>query len=196
MRLWHHATDTESPFTIFCRQDEASIGFHFGSHPAARERHAIMHRMEDPTIRPTLGFMVSTLVRLRSPLRMRDKFCWDLDQVTSELVAQDVIDGATEETILDAADTQALFAAIELAGHDGILYANETEGVHDGRSDSVLVWRASSIRSVHCACFDLDDPRLCPTMARSDDDVLWWRRNEDDIERWKRAFVRTERIAA
>lgn len=195
VRLWHHATDVDAPFTIFCRQDEASIGFHFGSHPAARERHAIMHRMVDPAIRRNLGFMIPVLVRFRNPLRMHDKLCWDLDRVTSDLVAKNVIDEATEETILIAADTQALFAAIELAGHDAILYPNETEGVHDDQSESVLVWRASAIRSVHCVAFVDDDPRLCPSMTPNEEDVSWWRSNEDGIDRWIRALARTGRIA-
>lgn len=47
VRLWHHATDVERPFAIFARQDEGSIGFHFGTHSAAMERHRIMFPMID-----------------------------------------------------------------------------------------------------------------------------------------------------
>lgn len=188
VRLWHHATDVDESFCIFARQDEASIGFHFGTHAAASERHRIMFRMADPDDRPGCGLMLSALVRTARPLRLRDRHCWDMDQVTSDLVEIGLIDESLEDEILGSADTQAIFAAIERGGYDAVLYANETEGCHDGGQDSIMVWRAAQIRSVHATGFEIDDPRLCPSLSPTPEEWQWWEENERGIDQWLRQF--------
>jgi hypothetical protein len=188
VRLWHHATDVQKPFCIFARQDEASIGFHFGTHAAASERHRIMFRMADPEDRSSQGLMLAALVRTARPLRLRDRHCWDMDQVTSDLMELGLIDVETEDEILGSADTQAIFAAIERGGYDAVLYANETEGCHDGRQDSIMVWRAAQIRSVHARSFEIDDPRLCPSLSPTPEEWQWWEENERGIDQWLRHF--------
>ena len=195
-RLWHHATDVAEPFAIFCRQDEASIGFHFGTHAAARDRHAIMFRMGDPELRDLEGFMLSVVVRYRNALRLPDKHCWDLDQVTAELVSRDLLDPNSEDMILGTCDTQPVLAAIEAAGYDAILYPNETEGRDDPERDSLLVWRASQIRSVHASSFVEGCPLLCPTLVASVEEVSWWRDNERGIDEWLPRLRRLPDIAA
>ena len=184
VRLWHHATDAPEPFAIFSRQDEGSFGFHFGTHAAACGRHAIMFRMGDPDLRASEGSMLSVLVRYRNALRLPDKYCWDLDQVTGDLVELGLLDPDREQAILDACDTQPVFAAIEAAGYDAVLYPNETEGRDDDNRDSLMVWRASQIRSVHAAAFIEGCPRLCPTLTPTDVEDAWWRHNEQGIDEW------------
>jgi len=99
-----------------------------------------------------------------------------------------LIDGETEDEILASADTQAIFAAIERGGYDAVLYANETEGCHDGRQDSIMVWRAAQIRSVHATAFEIDDPRLCPSLSPTPEEWQWWEENERGIDQWLRHF--------
>jgi hypothetical protein len=190
VRLWHHATDVDEPFSIFARQDEGSIGFHFGTRSAARERHRIMFRMQDPLGRHHGGYMLAVLVRHSRALRLPDKHAWDMDQVTSELVARGLIGEEQEEEILDSCDVQALFGAVEVTGYDAILYPNETEGLHDGSSDSVLVWRACQIKSVHAASFSADDPRLCPSLSPTPEEWQWWEENERGLDEWTQRFTK------
>lgn len=188
VRLWHHATDVDEPFSIFARQDEGSIGFHFGTHAAACERHRIMFRMGDPAERHQDGYMLSVLVRCQRPLRVPDKYSWDMDEVASELVHRGLLEGDEEDEILESCDIHSLFAAIERAGHDAILYPNETEGCNDGRQDSILVWRAAQIRSVHASHFVSGDPRLCPSLSSTPEEWQWWTENERGIDQWLRHF--------
>lgn len=134
------------------------------------------------------------LVRFKKALRLQDMHCWDMDQVTSALIEQRIIDGAQEDEILASCDTQALFAAIEAAGYDAVLYQNETEGRLDAHSDSLLVWRARQIKSVHASSFLEGDPRLCPTLPIGADEKHWWEGNERDLETWLRLFVSRRKV--
>lgn len=192
VRVCHHATEAARPFAVFRRQDEGSVGFHFGSLAAAADRHAAMGRPDAPGHDTT----VSVLIRTRNPLRLRDRHTWDLRDVAGELLSLGVVGEEAAEEIARSADTQAVFAAVELGGHDCAVYANETEGAADGRADSVMTWRASSVRSIHCAAFDEADPRLCPRMEASRRDLEEWRENEDGIDRWKALFAEMKGIDA
>ena len=190
IHLWHHATDVEEPFSIFARHDEGSIGFHFGSQAAARERHQIMFRMEAPETRREKGYMISAVVRYRRALRMADQYCWDIKRVASELATRQIIDEQQEEAILDSDDPQALFAALEACGYDAVIYSNEVEGLNDQKGDSLLIWRACQIRSVHAQAFIEKDPRLCPGLHSGIKEWQMWQENERGIDRWLQHFRR------
>ncbi len=62
------------------------------------------------------------LVRAEKPLRMSDHYTRSLRSMADELVELGVIDDDEYDTIVDSCDCTPVFAAIERAGHDAVLY--------------------------------------------------------------------------
>lgn len=143
----YHATDCS--FAIFAHSND--FGFHFGPIEAANTR--CTHIGDDGAeVR-----VMPVYLRIENPLRIRDCFTWDLRNMVGEAAELGAIAPEVAEHILESDDGDNLFkAALENAGHDGIVYSNVTEG----GGDSYLVWRAEQIKSVFAADFSADSPFL------------------------------------
>jgi len=169
---WYHGTDA-APFNVFSRWDEFSIGFHFGGPEAAQARVAAIAEGLDAGAEGCAVMQV--ICRARNPLRLRDHYTWGFDRLAGELVDLGVIDDETGDAIVDTCDDSYVFAALEAAGHDCILYANECE-FKERQTDSLIVWRAELLKSPLAASFDPEDPRLLPQHPADDGDMGAWRR--------------------
>lgn len=186
--VWFHGTDAEEDFNVFTRWDESSIGFHFGSAPTAFGRLTSILSVDEMDIREGLR-VLPVYCRAERPLRLRDHHTWRLDRVADELYDLGLASEAVVEEIAAGCDEYLLFAAIEAAGHDCVIYANETESA-GRRDDSLIVWRPELIKGIHAAGFDRDDPRILPQRPVATDDLEAWRDNA-------RCLVKAaERIAA
>lgn len=177
-RVWHHGTDADD-FNVFTRWDDASIGFHFGDLQTAQSRLATIYRMAEETE----GSIIPVLCRAANPLRLRDQFMWDLDDVAAALLAAGVLQSEDEvDFVVDSASVTMMFAAIEAAGHDCIVYRNLCEGDVAEGSDSLLVWRAEMLKHVDADAFDPEDPRILPQKPASEDDLGHWQQTAEEIE--------------
>lgn len=180
--LWYHASDAQKPFAIFCNSDEGSIGYHAGTHEAALHRHNEIFRMEDPRKRPWEGYLLPLIIRHRKAYRVSDLYDWRLDKLTSHLIEDGIITEFQEDQILKYCDPLGAFAALEVAGFDAILYANQCEGVKG--EDSILVWRPENIRLAHAQAFHERSPLLCPSLRPSKWELTHWDNHSCDISEW------------
>jgi hypothetical protein len=141
--VWLHGLYPDVTFNIFAEWGEASLGFHAGGVIAATKRIEQING-DLPDDEKMSGTLMPVLVRAEKPLRMSDHHTWSLRSMADELVEPGVIEDDEYDTIVDSCDCTHVFAAIERAGHDAVLYANITEGAReDGRDeDGLCVWRA------------------------------------------------------
>lgn len=169
-QIWHHGTDADE-FNVFTRWDDASIGFHFGTLEAAKHRTDIIYRMSETNG----GTIIPVLCRAQRPLRLRDQFMWEQDDVARALLNAGVLKSQDEvDFVIDDASEAMIFAAIEAAGYDCVVYKNECET--DGKSsDSLMVWRAELLKHPEASRFDLDDPRLLPQKMAAEKDIKRWK---------------------
>ncbi|MBY3433032.1 hypothetical protein HFN89_02410 [Rhizobium laguerreae] len=185
----YHGTDTGADFNIFARTEESSIGFHFGDLAAAHKRIDNMTSGEEVG---AWGAVIPVYCNARNPLRLMDHHTWDIADVCSELFDLEIVNADQYDRIVDSYNEYSLFAAIELAGHDCVVYSNQTE--HGGTpSDSVIVWRAESIKGAYSGGFDLNDPGLVPGIEHDPEDYECWesvREQIDDYKNQLRALVR------
>lgn len=172
--VWYHGTDWLEPFNVFSRWDEASIGFHFGTREVANYRVADMFRMGPPG--EAEATVIPVICRARNPLRLPDLYCWGQQEIASALFEAGVLRSEEEwDHVVDSCSEEAIFAALEEAGYDAVVYGNECEHKEEV-TDSILVWRAELLRSPFARSFDPDDPRLLPdhpTPADEGDLAMW-----------------------
>ena len=182
-RLWFHASDADAPFAVFCKTDEASIGFHAGHRSAALYRHADIFRHEDVETRDQWGYLLPLIIRHRNAFHMPDAYDWRIDKVTDRLFEAGLLSEREEEAILQMPDPLAVFAVLERSGYDAIIYPNQCEGLKG--EESILVWRAENMRLAHALRFDEGSPCLCPSLIPEDWELARWREDADDIHDWK-----------
>lgn len=155
-RVWLHGTDF-ADFNVFCRNEEFSLGYHFGGVEAANARLKDIFGDELPEADASI---IPVICRGKNPLRLKDHYTWSFRNVVSELVDLGVITDDEADLMMDLGDN-GLFAAIELAGYDCVVYLNRCEHKEEA-TDSLMVWRANLLKSPFASSFDLDDPRLMP----------------------------------
>ena len=184
----YHGTDIQDPFNIFTRwEGEASIGFHFGTKEVANSRITEIFRMESPEERG--GIIIPVLCRARNPLRLPDQYMWDQWDVASALYKAGVLANEDEvEFVADSCSAEMLFAAIEEAGYDCVVYGNECEHKPEV-TDSFVLWRSEFLKSPYAAGFDLADPRLLPQNPTPDADFREWERLSRDIDDQRRKLA-------
>jgi len=134
-RIWFHGSDAEADFNVFASWDEAGRGFHFSTLASAHGRLAIINRMGPPDER-LIGRLIPAVARARNPLRLRDHHAWRIDSVAEELASLGVVTPAVAESLQTDGEAASLFAALEMAGHDAVVYANAVEG--DPGADSLM----------------------------------------------------------
>jgi hypothetical protein len=179
--VFYHGTDTGSDFNIFARTDESSIGFHFGDLIAA---HVRLDNMVHPGDRGNWGAVIPVICNARTPLRLTDHFTWSIDNVCGELHDLGIVDDHQHDLIMHSCSEYALFAAIELAGYDCIVYSNDTE--HAGTpADSLIVWRAEMVKGAYAGSFDRNDPGLVPGIAHDPEDFECWDSVKEEIDDFK-----------
>jgi len=175
-RIWYHGTDVE-PFNIFTRWEEASIGFHFGCEETAADRLRMILEVADKE----QGAIIPVICRASRPLRLRDQFMWGQHSVAHALFSVGVLNSQDEiDFIVESGRDSMIFAALEDAGYDAIIYKNECEGPGKNQ-DSLLVWRAELLKSPDAASFDFDDPRLLPQKPAPKADYRRWEVLSDEI---------------
>ncbi|MGY3581433.1 hypothetical protein ACVIGB_000497 [Bradyrhizobium sp. USDA 4341] len=173
--VWYHGTDAPEDFNIFTTWGEGSIGFHFGSAPTASARLGATRLPGDPDDIEACR-IIPVYCRAQRPLRLKDHHCWRIDRVAAELADLGLVNTEIEDYIADGCDEFAVFAAIEAAGFDSVIYANETES--EGRlDDSLLIWRPELVKSIFASRFNVDDPRILPAHPER------WRSR--DLQRWQ-----------
>lgn len=180
--MWFHATDNDQPFSIFCKSDEGSIGFHAGTLEAALHRHRQIYRVIGQERAQNEGYILPLLIRYTKAFEMDDQYDWRLDKITGQLIERDILSEQEEDWILGRCDTQSIFGALERAGYDAILYPNECEGRKG--DTSIITWRAENIKSANAASFKAGSPLLCPTLVPSEWEWRAWEENTWEIEQW------------
>ncbi|MCS4090004.1 hypothetical protein [Rhizobium sp. BK176] len=177
----YHGTDTGSDFNIFARTEEGSIGFHFGDLAAAHKRIDNMTHGDDAG---AWGAVIPVYCNARRPLRLMDHHTWDIANVCGELFDLGIVNADQHDLIVNGYNEYALFAAIEMAGYDCVVYTNETE--HAGTPyDSVIVWRAETVKGAYAGSFDRDDPGLVPSIDHDPDDFECWETVKEEIDDYK-----------
>lgn len=182
--VFYHATDTDADFNIFARTDESSIGFHFGDLATAHRR----LEQVDPEGDGLWGAIIPVVCNARKPLRLTDHHTWATRNVLGELYDMGIVNDAQFDFVEDSCDQYALFAAIELAGYDSVVYANETEGGEE-RTDSLIVWRAEALKGAYASRFDRADPGLVPGGPHVDEDFACWASVPGELEGFRAALV-------
>lgn len=175
--VWHHGTDAE-PFNIFAFAEEGSIGFHFGT------RETAIARLEDIDA-DVDARVIEVYCRAKRPLRLQDHFTWSLRSVVGELEDLGILVGDEGDEIIESCDDDLLFAYIERAGYDCIVYDNETER----NGDSLLVWRQELIKAVGSARFDKNDPRIDPSAETDEEDWTLHRNWTEGLDRAVQALA-------
>lgn len=178
--MFFHGTDVHDPFNVFTRFEDQSLGFHFGSVEAANDRLDQIFRMAPPD--ENEGIVIPVHCRARNPLRMDDLYTWGQGSVVRALVEAGVAGEDEEEFLEDSACAEMLFAALEEAGYDCIVYRNLCEAETNAH-DSILVWRAELLKSPYSQDFALDDPRLLSQNETAESDLSDWGYVADCIER-------------
>jgi hypothetical protein len=178
-----HGTDVHEPFNIFTRFEDQSLGFHFGSVEAANDRLAQIFRMAPPD--ENEGIVIPVHCRAQNPLRMDDLYTWGQRAVVSALVDAGVASEDEAEFLEESASAEMLFAVIEEAGYDCIVYRNLCEAGISAH-DSILVWRAELLKSPYSLDFSLDDPRLLSQNETAESDLSDWECVSDFIDKCRR----------
>lgn len=177
--LWFHGTDVHDPFNIFAECGETSIGFHFGDVSAANYRINDIYRMGPPE--ENEGLIIPVMCRAESPLRLPDLYTWGFREIIGSMLDLGIISETDADFIEETSSDETLFAAIEMAGYDCIVYSNVCENKADPK-DSLIVWRAELLKSPFASSFDRADPRLLPQNETSERDYEMWRRLARTIE--------------
>lgn len=150
-------------FDIFALSDD--IGFHFGTAQVANTR--LAHCAGDEALLPE-SRLLPVFLRARNPLRIRDQHTWDPANLADALVDAGVWGSETAAWVFDEFEMELdlmMKAALEIAGYDAIVYANESED-RERRSDSWIVWDPRLVKGAFARSWDRDDPRLLPGAAR------------------------------
>jgi hypothetical protein len=189
-RRWFHGTDIEDSFNIFAYFDEASLGFHFGSVSAANDRLAQIFRMTDEPG----GNIIPVHCRGVRPLVLNDLYTWGQWDVASALGDCGILTDDEVEFVAASASAAMLFAAIEEAGYDCVLYTNVCESMETAE-ESLMVWRAALVKGEHSVSFERDDPRILSQLDPTDEDWQWHRSLEREIDSC-REELRSMRSAA
>lgn len=168
-QTFFHGTDADD-FSIFTRWEEFSIGFHFGSQQSAQNR---IDQMECEN-----GRTIEVYCRAKSPLRMTDHHTWSLKNILGEMESLGIVDEETAELIYDKEDDSWLFAALEIAGYDCVVYENATEK----GGDSIFLWDAALVKSTRSTHFNLTDPRFDPSLKASKSDLYMYHQLRREIE--------------
>jgi len=184
-----HGTDLHEPFNIFTHwEGEASVGFHFGTREVANSRIDEIFRMAPPDERA--GVIIPVICRAGNPLYLHDLYTWQQDDFANALHDAGVL--ATEQEVEWAIETYSearLFAAMEEAGFDCLVYGNVCEHKTEV-TDSVMIWRAEQLKSPFAASFDPADPRLLPQNETPAQDYDRWRELAEDIAEARRDLAR------
>lgn len=189
---WFHGTDIEDRFNVFARCDEASLGFHFGTADAANDRLAQIECLSEG------GSIIPVYCRATNPLVLSDLFTWSQWDVATALCDAGILTDDEAEFVADSASAEMIYAAIEEAGYDSVLYGNACEA-RDSGQDSLMIWRATLVKGVNSATFDKDDPRLLSQLPAFDDEMSWHRYTEraiDDCREELRAFRASSPVPA
>ncbi|MBK1666623.1 hypothetical protein CKO28_01015 [Rhodovibrio sodomensis] len=151
-RLLYHGTDAE-PFQVFLHTND--FGFHFGDLETAQTR------LDQMSLDSIEGHQVIPVVaRVRAPLRLSDHHTWQPRNVLGELLDLGIVSPGESEWLAARTDwDETIPAAIERAGYDCVVYANDTEQ----GGDSWLIWNPRRIKSVFSGEWDKADPRLNPS---------------------------------
>lgn len=173
---WFHGTDINAPFNVFARWEDFSLGFHFGSAEVANARLADIGM--DEAAAPVI---IPVWCRARRPLRLPDLFTWEQADVVDALYVAGAVDDEAAEFVEESASAEAVYAAIEEAGYDCVVYGNRCE-FKERETDSLCVWRAELLKSPFAATFDARDPRLLPQSETAEADLGWWRATSTAIE--------------
>ena len=182
-RVWLHGTDF-ADFNIFCRNEEFSMGSHFGGVEAANAR--LRDIFGDDLVEADAS-IIPVICRAKNPLRLNDHYTWAFRNVVSELTDLGVVSDDEADLMVDLGD-HGLFAAMELAGYDCVVYLNRCEHKEEA-TDSLMVWRANLIKSPFASSFDLDDPRLMPQRDTDPADLRAHEYIVDGIEAAKQSIV-------
>lgn len=115
---------TQCDFTFFDRTED--IGFHFGTAETANQRLRHLRRGYSP--RAEGDCILPVFLRIENPLRLRDLFTWEPDDVANKLADQGIItpEEAKRTQIVDRRQVCDWLAA---KGYDGIVYQNMGEGL-------------------------------------------------------------------
>lgn len=193
--VFYHGTDIDLPFNVFCQCGEGSIGFHFGSADTADTR---LRQIRQGDLDYDDGMSVIPVIcRSTNPLRLSDLLCWGTREVINALVDADVMTVPEAEALLDDddCDLETIYAYIEEAGHDSVVYRNWTEG---GTGDSLITWRPELLKSPFSCDFDRNDPRLLSQAATDPQDLrrsvamneaIDMERQRIRDARWERGFA-------
>lgn len=175
--LWLHGTDIDTPFNVFCRWEDFSLGFHFGGPEAANARLRDIQGAGEAG-----GTIIPVYCRASRPLRLPDLFTWGQDEVVNTLADAGVLlTEEEEEFVYEEASAEAIFAALEEAGYDCVVYGNRCEH-KEMETDSLCVWRPELLKSPFAASFGRDDPRLMPQLPTDDRDLSAWKSIANEID--------------
>lgn len=175
--VFFHGTDVENPFNIFAYCDEASLGFHFGTAAAASDRLVQTACSGDEVC----GLIIPVHCRAQRPLVLDDLFTWSQWETVGALVDAGVITEDETDYVVESMSGEMIYAAVEEAGYDCVLYTNTCEAKDDGEH-SLMIWRASLVKGIHSATFDPSDPRIMSQLAVSDDEAIWYEEREREID--------------
>ena len=177
--VFYHGTDTGADFNIFARTDESSIGFHFGDIATAECRIELMGWNEGDW-----GAVIPVVCNARNPLRLTDHHTWAIRNVSGELHDLGIVNDDQYELICESCSEYSLFAAIEMAGYDAVVYSNETEN-RGTATDSLIVWRADMVKGAYAASFETGSPGLVPGIPHHPEDFECWESVGDELLLWK-----------
>lgn len=181
-KVWYHGTDADADFNVFTQWGEGSIGFHAGPLEAAETRIAQMTEgFEDEQGN---GTVIPMYIRALNPLVMDDLYTWSTQAIVSELLRLEVIDESGAEFLDENFDCSYIYAVLERAGCDCVLYENKTEGA----GQSIFFWHAQQAKSVFATSYGIADPRLNPAAEARKDDLSAWIGNERDIAEAKKEY--------
>jgi len=179
--VFYHGTDTGADFNIFARTDEASIGFHFGDIATAECRIDLMTSSEGEG---AWGAVIPVVCNARNPLRLTDHHTWVVRNVCGELYDLGIVNDEQHDLICESCSEYSLFAAIEMAGYDSVIYSNETENTGTP-SDSLIVWRADMVKGAYAGSYDRNSPGLLPGIPHNAEDMECWESVAVELAEWR-----------
>jgi len=178
LQRWFHGTDADEPFNIFAHCDDASLGFHFGSAAAANDRLSQISVDDDDFA----GNIIPVFCRAANPLVLADLYTWGQWSVASALRDCGILAEDEAEFVAGSTSAEMIYAAIEEAGYDCVLYTNACESRDTGEM-SLMIWRAALVKGIHSLEFEKEDPRILSQLPVSDDERRWFEYREAEIDR-------------
>lgn len=150
-RIVYHGTTSAFAEFLF-RKTPATLGFHFGTLSQAE----FFAGVRENSRAWSGGNVRPAYLRIERPLRTPDIFCRGRDgaaEIADWLLRQELIRDLALARIHNARTVRDAYAcitpAIENAGYDGVVYANEHEGGSaDTNEDAFIVFRSEQIRSI------------------------------------------------